>query len=110
MTIVILCVCVPADVVLFCALTELQLSLYRKIVSSRAVKSCISDYYVSDAAQHLCCISALKKLCNHPDLLYRIALDNATGDSVSEGCDVNVKFVYNYFRFKQRLFSFSVIG
>jgi len=29
---------------------------------------------------------------------------------VSEGCDVNVKFVYNYFRFKQRLFSFSVIS
>jgi len=59
------------DVVLFCALTELQLQLYRALLHSRAVMSCLHN---ADSAQHLRCISALKKLCNHAQLLYDVSM------------------------------------
>jgi len=64
-------VCLRAvDVVLFCALTELQLQLYRALLRSQVVKSCLHSM---DSAQHLRCISALKKLCNHADLLRAVS-------------------------------------
>lgn len=39
------------------------------MTSSRWFKSCLSSSYASSL--HLTCIAALKKLCNHPALLYR---------------------------------------
>lgn len=67
--------------------------LYKKLLSSRAVKSCLSDYYVSEAAQHLCCISALKKLCNHPDLIYDSALENSKEDFLLDNIDINASSI-----------------
>ena len=68
-----LCVCIYAvDVVLFCALTELQLQLYRALLRSRAMTSCL---HAADSAQHLRCISALKKLCNHAQLLHAVSVE-----------------------------------
>jgi len=60
------------DVVLFCALTKLQLQLYRALLQSRAVTSCLRSF---DSAQHLRCISALKKLCNHAQLLRAVSME-----------------------------------
>jgi len=62
------------DVVLFCALTELQLQLYRALLRSRAVTSCFRSF---DSAQHLRCISALKKLCNHAQLLHAASVETS---------------------------------
>ena len=73
---VCVCVCVRAvDVVLFCALTELQLQVYRSLIRSRAITSCLHS---ADSAQHLRCISALKKLCNHAQLLHAVASTHAS--------------------------------
>ncbi|XP_028396792.1 DNA repair and recombination protein RAD54B-like [Dendronephthya gigantea] len=55
--------------VVFCRASHLQLQLYQHLTSSRWFKSCLSSSYASSL--HLMCISALKKLCNHPCLLYR---------------------------------------
>ena len=54
---------------MFCRASSLQLALYQHLTSSRWFKSCLSASYASSL--HLMCIAALKKLCNHPCLLYR---------------------------------------
>ena len=56
--------------VLFCQASALQIKLYKKLLTSRVVKSCLIS---SDSAQHLMCISAMKKLCNHPALIHKNA-------------------------------------
>jgi len=74
------------DVVLFCALTELQLQLYRALLRSRAVKSCL---HTADSAQHLRCISALKKLCNHAQLLHAVSVEaSAIPDDPEVFCSI----------------------
>jgi hypothetical protein len=60
------------DLVLFCALSDLQVRLYRALLKSRGVSACLR---YSDTAQHLRCISALKKLCNHAHLLRAVAME-----------------------------------
>ncbi|CAB4044597.1 Hypothetical predicted protein, partial [Paramuricea clavata] len=57
------------ETVVFCRASSLQLVLYQHLTSSRWFKSCLSSSYASSL--HLMCIAALKKLCNHPCLLYR---------------------------------------
>eukprot|EP00112_Aurelia_sp_Birch-Aquarium-sp1_P009713 Seg2113.3 transcript_id=Seg2113.3/GoldUCD/mRNA.D3Y31 product="DNA repair and recombination protein RAD54B" protein_id=Seg2113.3/GoldUCD/D3Y31 len=63
----------PAKVELavFCNISPLQRKVYEQILHSRALRTCLSSYY--NGSQHLVCISALKKLCNHPLLLYKTA-------------------------------------
>ncbi|ESO02595.1 hypothetical protein HELRODRAFT_94672 [Helobdella robusta] len=67
------------DIVLICSLTPLQLTLYNKLVTS--IKSCVSHFEQpasssssssssSCLAKHFTCISALKSVCNHPDLIH----------------------------------------
>nr|XP_042701050.1 DNA repair and recombination protein RAD54B isoform X4 [Chrysemys picta bellii] len=55
--------------ILFCRPTALQLELYRKLLSSRVIRSCLQG--VLENSPHLICIGALKKLCNHPCLLFK---------------------------------------
>ena len=57
---------------LFCRPTPLQTSLYTHLLSTRAVRACLnaSVPHLGTHSPHLACISALKKLCNHPGLLY----------------------------------------
>ena len=57
------------EAVVFCHASSLQLVLYEHLTSSRWFKSCLSSSHPSSL--HLMCIAALKKLCNHPSLLYR---------------------------------------
>uniref|UniRef100_A0A8D0LAV7 DNA repair and recombination protein RAD54B n=1 Tax=Sphenodon punctatus TaxID=8508 RepID=A0A8D0LAV7_SPHPU len=55
--------------ILFCRPAVLQLQLYRKLLSSRVIRSCLQG--VLENSSHLICIGALKKLCNHPCLLFK---------------------------------------
>ncbi|XP_013382594.1 DNA repair and recombination protein RAD54B [Lingula anatina] len=59
------------EYVVFCRPSEVQLQLYRQILKSQAVRRCLQD--VSNTASHLVGIGALKKLCNHPCLIYEAA-------------------------------------
>eukprot|EP00118_Oscarella_pearsei_P020799 m.229567 g.229567 ORF g.229567 m.229567 type:complete len:886 (+) comp40045_c0_seq52:113-2770(+) len=73
--------------VLFCKPTSLQLALYRKLLASRMVKSCLTSYAMdSGSAPHLLCIDALKKLCNSPSLIFSAARERAAreGEGFSE--------------------------
>lgn len=54
------------EVVLFCKPSALQLSLYSQMLQGKLFRSCLR----SDGATHLVCIGALKKLCNHPSLIF----------------------------------------
>lgn len=63
------------DIVVFCKPSPLQLRLYRKLLDSRLIRSCLSGTY--SGSPHLVCIAALKKLCNHPALLHRNAEEAA---------------------------------
>ncbi|XP_026857007.2 DNA repair and recombination protein RAD54B isoform X1 [Electrophorus electricus] len=61
-----------AEWTLFCRPTQLQARLYSALLSTRAVRACLSAHgpHASAHSPHLACIAALKKLCNHPGLLY----------------------------------------
>ncbi|XP_060756581.1 DNA repair and recombination protein RAD54B [Neoarius graeffei] len=56
----------------FCRPTELQVQLYNELLSSRPVRACfaVASTRAFTHSPHLACINALKKLCNHPGLLY----------------------------------------
>ncbi|XP_032078811.1 DNA repair and recombination protein RAD54B isoform X2 [Thamnophis elegans] len=66
--------------ILFCRPTVLQLALYRTLLSSQVVRSCLQGSL--ENSPHLICIGALKKLCNHPCLLLK-----AIQKKESESCD-----------------------
>ncbi|XP_042320390.1 DNA repair and recombination protein RAD54B [Sceloporus undulatus] len=55
--------------ILFCRPTVLQLDLYRRLLCSQVVRSCLQGSL--ENSPHLICIGALKKLCNHPCLLFK---------------------------------------
>ncbi|XP_039733068.1 DNA repair and recombination protein RAD54B isoform X2 [Pteropus medius] len=54
--------------VVFCQPGALQIELYRKLLNSQAVRFCLEG--LLENSPHLICIGALKKLCNHPCLLF----------------------------------------
>ncbi|XP_066235229.1 DNA repair and recombination protein RAD54B isoform X1 [Saccopteryx leptura] len=56
------------ETVVFCRLGALQIELYKKLLSSQAVRFCLQG--LLENSPHLICIGALKKLCNHPCLLF----------------------------------------
>ncbi|XP_050172704.1 DNA repair and recombination protein RAD54B isoform X1 [Myiozetetes cayanensis] len=70
--------------IIFCRPTALQLELYRKLLSSRVITSCLQGRL--ENSPHLICIGALKKLCNHPCLLLK-AIKDKSCDPVSEEHD-----------------------
>ncbi|NXN11144.1 RA54B protein, partial [Indicator maculatus] len=70
--------------IIFCLPTALQLELYRKLLSSRVIRSCLQGRL--ENSPHLVCIGALKKLCNHPCLLFK-ALKEKSCDPVSDEQD-----------------------
>ncbi|KAF9325894.1 DNA repair and recombination protein rad54b [Podila minutissima] len=57
------------EIVVFCPPSPLQNMIYRQMTDSSYLKSCFSV----DGSRHLTCITALRKLCNSPQL----ALDQA---------------------------------
>uniref|UniRef100_A0A8C5NGD5 RAD54 homolog B n=1 Tax=Gouania willdenowi TaxID=441366 RepID=A0A8C5NGD5_GOUWI len=56
------------DWTLFCEQSPLQQQLYKHLLSHRIFRACLQG--ATQAHTHLACITALKKLCNHPGLLY----------------------------------------
>eukprot|EP00062_Callorhinchus_milii_P003990 gi/632941893/ref/XP_007886119.1/ PREDICTED: DNA repair and recombination protein RAD54B isoform X2 [Callorhinchus milii] len=54
--------------IIFCRPVALQLEVYHKLLATRAVKSCLQGKL--ENSSHLVCIGFLKKLCNHPSLLF----------------------------------------
>lgn len=54
----------------FCKPTKLQIRLYGVLLSTRPIRACLSGSHTYTHSPHLVCINALKKLCNHPALLY----------------------------------------
>ncbi|KAI8521239.1 DNA repair and recombination protein rad54b [Branchiostoma belcheri] len=61
------------EAVVFCRPTPLQLDIYRKLLCSRVLRSFLYSNRPTDGSLHLMCISALKKLCNDPSLIYTAA-------------------------------------
>ncbi|KAM9308426.1 DNA repair and recombination protein RAD54B [Gastrophryne carolinensis] len=54
--------------IVFCRPSTFQLDVYRKLIGSHLVRSCLLG--MGESSPHLVCIGALKKLCNHPKLLH----------------------------------------
>lgn len=77
------------ETVVFCRPSQLQLSLYRHLLTSRIVRSCLVASN-SGGTQHLVCISVLKKICNHPSLVYE-----ACGDNIQSGDPAEEKSLYD---------------
>uniref|UniRef100_H3DLZ1 RAD54 homolog B n=1 Tax=Tetraodon nigroviridis TaxID=99883 RepID=H3DLZ1_TETNG len=67
------------DWTLFCAPSPLQLHVYQRLLCHRVFTSCLQAG--AQAHTHLACITALKKLCNHPALLYSAVQEEPTGGS-----------------------------
>ncbi|KAL5018290.1 hypothetical protein ScPMuIL_004012 [Solemya velum] len=87
------------EVVIFCKPSLLQLCLYRKLLQSRLIRSCLSGNLAG--APHLVCIGALKKLCNHPDLVYDKA--RVADEANDEGESTEASFpVYRQNSFEPR--------
>ncbi|XP_072023866.1 DNA repair and recombination protein RAD54B-like [Amphiura filiformis] len=71
------------ETVVFCRPTALQLSLYHKLLASRVIRRCLtSATYLQEASPHLVCIAALKKLCNHPCLIYKACVEAEEGNEM----------------------------
>lgn len=56
------------DWTLFCEPSALQQELYQRLLCHRVFRDCMQGS--TQTSTHLACITALKKLCNHPGLLY----------------------------------------
>ncbi|XP_052572765.1 DNA repair and recombination protein RAD54B isoform X1 [Peromyscus californicus insignis] len=69
--------------VIFCRPGALQIELYQKLLSSQSVRFCLQG--LLENSTHLICIGALKKLCNHPCLLF----SSVKGKELSSSCDEN---------------------
>ena len=85
------------DNIVFCRMTNLQLSLYKHLLNSRLVKSCLcSGSYSSSNHQfppHLVCIGVLKKLCNSPGLIYEGAVESGRGTAADDEYDQDTQEV-----------------
>ena len=75
---------ISVESVVLCRPSLLQLSLYRHLLTSRVVRSCLTSYS-SEGSRHLLCIGALKKLCNDPSLIYS---DCQEANEVSDSWDI----------------------
>ena len=53
----------------------LQLTLYKHLLNSQLVKSCVRRS--TNFSPHLICIGALKKICNSPKFIYEAAQTSA---------------------------------
>ncbi|XP_028325918.1 DNA repair and recombination protein RAD54B [Gouania willdenowi] len=68
------------DWTLFCEQSPLQQQLYKHLLSHRIFRACLQG--ATQAHTHLACITALKKLCNHPGLLYSSVKERADSGTV----------------------------
>ncbi|XP_061633757.1 DNA repair and recombination protein RAD54B [Phyllopteryx taeniolatus] len=67
------------DWTLFCRPSPPQREIYRHLLSHRVFRACLQGS--AQAHTHLACITALKKLCNHPALLHTTIPDKMKCES-----------------------------
>ncbi|XP_061144177.1 DNA repair and recombination protein RAD54B [Syngnathus typhle] len=67
------------DWTLFCRASPLQQEIYRQLLCHRIFRACLQGSVQTHT--HLACITALKKLCNHPALLHAGVMDKMKCDS-----------------------------
>ncbi|XP_052351538.1 DNA repair and recombination protein RAD54B isoform X2 [Oncorhynchus keta] len=67
------------DWTVFCSPSPLQRELYQALLSHRVIRACLQGS--TQTHTHLACITALKKLCNHPGLLYSTVQEHSDGSS-----------------------------
>ncbi|KAM3614108.1 uncharacterized protein V6R79_010340 [Siganus canaliculatus] len=67
------------DWTLFCDPSLLQRELYQHLVCHRVFRACLQGSMQTHT--HLACITALKKLCNHPGLLHSTVKEKANSAS-----------------------------
>ncbi|XP_075823078.1 DNA repair and recombination protein RAD54B isoform X1 [Microtus pennsylvanicus] len=72
--------------VVFCRPGALQVELYRELLSSQSIRFCLQGL----SENHLVCIGALKKLCNHPCLLFRPVKGKECSSSSEENEERNL--------------------
>ncbi|XP_031557319.1 DNA repair and recombination protein RAD54B-like [Actinia tenebrosa] len=70
------------ETVIFCRPSQLQSSIYRRLLTSRLVRSCLIDS--AGGSRHLVCIAALKKICNHPCLVFEASQEAETNLEIDE--------------------------
>uniref|UniRef100_UPI0037E8DD17 DNA repair and recombination protein RAD54B n=1 Tax=Semicossyphus pulcher TaxID=241346 RepID=UPI0037E8DD17 len=68
------------DWTLFCEPSPLQLELYEQLLCHRVFRACLQGS--TQTHTHLACITALKKLCNHPSLLHSTVKERSDGGSL----------------------------
>uniref|UniRef100_A0A3P8RT06 RAD54 homolog B n=1 Tax=Amphiprion percula TaxID=161767 RepID=A0A3P8RT06_AMPPE len=68
------------DWTLFCEPSPLQRELYHQLLSHRVFRACLQESVQTHT--HLACITALKKLCNHPSLLHGTVKEKTDRGSV----------------------------
>ncbi|XP_060906556.1 DNA repair and recombination protein RAD54B [Labrus mixtus] len=68
------------DWTLFCEPSPLQLELYEQLLCHRVFRACLQGS--TQTHTHLACITALKKLCNHPGLLHSTVKERTDGGSL----------------------------
>ncbi|XP_064883770.1 DNA repair and recombination protein RAD54B isoform X2 [Oncorhynchus nerka] len=67
------------DWTVFCSPSPLQRELYQALLSHCVIRACLQGS--TQTHTHLACITALKKLCNHPGLLYSTVQERSNGGS-----------------------------
>lgn len=70
--------------VVCCRLTDLQANLYRHFIESKNVKQVLQDQ--TKRCKVLASITALKKLCNHPKLIYDTVRGGSSETAGFENC------------------------
>ncbi|XP_033959408.1 DNA repair and recombination protein RAD54B [Pseudochaenichthys georgianus] len=68
------------DWTLFCEPSPLQRDLYQQLLGHRVFRACLQGS--TQTHTHLACITALKKLCNHPGLLHSTVKEKQESGSV----------------------------
>lgn len=75
---------VKIEHVICCSLTPIQKELYKKFLESKDARALLEDKNGKMTASSLAAITSLKKLCNHPDLIYEKCQEGTDG---FEGAD-----------------------
>nr|XP_057940628.1 DNA repair and recombination protein RAD54B isoform X2 [Doryrhamphus excisus] len=70
-----------SDWTLFCRPSPLQRELYTHLLSHRVFRACLQGSMQTHT--HLACITALKKLCNHPALLHSTIMEKAASEEMT---------------------------
>jgi DNA repair and recombination protein RAD54B len=81
------------EITIFCRPSQMQITLYERIINARAIRSIFNDSHAQLSAQHLTALDALRKLCNHPAILWHSVNERQLDDNGKDG-DVSFEFVF----------------